>query len=181
LALMEVTTALSAGDTTRLEYRRGSNRRTVSLVLEQMQPEIATLAPTEAGEFMRTSPGMVETVLPRTWEPQPFGVETMVDGPYNGQMFLRTRVVADLELAPMNEGLGQYFGTTTGVLVISVPQGSRLNLRNGDVVQAVDGRKVVSPNQFFRILRSYDGEERFRFEVIRMKRREVVTAKLAND
>ena len=87
--------------------------------------------------------------------------------------------MARLELAPMNPGLGQYFGVTTGVLVINIPEGSQLNLRSGDVVTMVDGRRVSSPNQFFRILRSYDGDERFRFEIVRMKRRETVTASIA--
>ena len=80
----------------------------------------------------------------------------------------------------MNPGLGQYFGVTTGVLVISAPEGTTLNLKSGDVVTLVDGRRVSSPNQFFRVIRSYEPGEQFRFEIVRMKRRETVTASIAD-
>jgi ABC-2 type transport system permease protein len=100
---------------------------------------------------------------------------------YQGErkLFLPFRMVSDLELAPMNPGLGQYFGVTTGVLVINVPERTTLNLRSGDVVTLVDGRRVSNPSQFFRVLFSYEPGEQFRFEIVRMKRRETVTGSLA--
>ena len=85
--------------------------------------------------------------------------------------------LSELELAPLNPDLGQYFGTNDGVLVISAPKSSPLGLKGGDVVLAVDGRKPSSPAGLLRILRSYDGNESFRIDVLRNRKRETVTAK----
>jgi hypothetical protein len=90
-------------------------------------------------------------------------------------MFLMGSSLADLELAPMNPGLGKYFGTSEGILVISIPEGSHLGLRPGDVVQRVDGRVLAGPAHLLRILRSYDADEPIRFEVVRMKKKHTVT------
>jgi S1-C subfamily serine protease len=175
LTLLELASTLSAGDTARMEFRRGAHRRNATMVLEP------------ASEYTMFSPSITDG-MPRT----PFsgrkmelrqeyvGPEMAIIGSGEAPEFFQPfRAMARLELAPMNPGLGQYFGVTTGVLVINIPEGSQLNLRSGDVVTMVDGRRVSSPNQFFRILRSYDGDERFRFEIVRMKRRETVTASIA--
>ncbi|MDH5316378.1 MAG: PDZ domain-containing protein, partial [Gemmatimonadota bacterium] len=70
------------------------------------------------------------------------------------------------------------FGTTDGVLVIRVPEGSALGLKGGDVILTVDGRKPSSPASLMRILRSYEGDETIKLEIIRQKKRETVTGKL---
>jgi S1-C subfamily serine protease len=88
--------------------------------------------------------------------------------------------LADLELAPLNPDLGQYFGTSEGVLVINVPQNSRLNLKGGDVVVAVDGRKTAGPSHLLRILRSYDTGEPFKLEIFRNRKRSTMTARLGD-
>jgi S1-C subfamily serine protease len=59
--------------------------------------------------------------------------------------------------------------------VISVPKGSPLGLRGGDVVQAVDGRKASSPAQLLRILRSYDAGDTLKLDVLRNRKRDTVT------
>jgi S1-C subfamily serine protease len=84
----------------------------------------------------------------------------------------------DLELAPINADLGQYFGTTEGVLVISVPKESTLGLKSGDVILAVDGRKPSGPASLHRILRSYESGDSFKLEILRNKSRMTVTGKL---
>jgi S1-C subfamily serine protease len=165
MALVEVAASLSAGDTARVEYRRGTARGAVSMVLEpELEPSL------EPGPWIGQG-----NLIPD------FASPSGVFGP--GQeppIFFELRAMAELELAPMNPGLGPYFGVTTGVLVIRAPERTTLNLKSGDVVTLVDGRRVSSPNQFFRVLRSYEPGERFRFEIVRMKRRETVTASLAD-
>ena len=42
---------------------------------------------------------------------------------------------------------------------ISVPKGSTLGLKGGDVVLQIDGRKPSNTSQVHRILRSYDAGE----------------------
>ena len=86
--------------------------------------------------------------------------------------------MGDLELAPLNPELGQYFGTTEGVLVIRAPKDKSLGLRGGDVVQAVDGRKPAGPAHLLRILRSYERGETFKLDILRNRKRETVTARL---
>jgi S1-C subfamily serine protease len=86
--------------------------------------------------------------------------------------------LAHLELAPINPDLGQYFGVTSGILVISVPQDASLALKGGDVVLAVDGRKPESPSHLLRILRSYEDGETIKVDVLRNRKRQTVTGRL---
>jgi S1-C subfamily serine protease len=109
--------------------------------------------------------------------PMPAG-DFMDLGPGDRFEFLVGSPLGDLELAPLNSDLGQYFGTTEGVLVIRAPKDGTLGLRGGDVVQAVDGRKPAGPSHLMRILRSYDRGETFKLDILRNRKRETVTARL---
>jgi hypothetical protein len=169
LALIDVTAPMAAGDTARLEYRRGSSRRTANIVL-------APVSDFEPGQFGPTLGN--EPFFTDRWD-QVIPSGEGLPGEGGPRLFLPFRTVSQLELAPMNAGLGQYFGVTTGVLVINAPEGTPLNLKSGDVVTLVDGRRVSNPSQFFRVLFSYEPGEQFRFEIVRMKRRETVTGSLA--
>ena len=97
---------------------------------------------------------------------------------FGGMPFLYGSPLADLELAPLNPDLGQYFGTDTGVLVISVPDGSRLGFKGGDVVLAVDGRKAERPSHLLRILRSYGDTESFKADVLRNRKRVTIEGRM---
>lgn len=89
------------------------------------------------------------------------------------------RSFANIELAPVNPKLGEYFGTSTGVLVVDVPaKGNTMGLVAGDVITAVDGREVTSPSGLARILRSYDKDESFTLKVIRNKQSRSVVSTL---
>ncbi len=80
----------------------------------------------------------------------------------------------DLQLVSVNPALGEYFGTDGGVLVVSVPEDSELNLEAGDVILAIDGRDVSSPSHAMRILRSYEPEEEISFRIMREKKERTV-------
>ena len=172
LALLEVAVSLTAGDTARLELRRGANRRMANVVL-------APVSDFEPGRFGPVPFGNEPPMMDRNWDQvlQP-SIEMFGPGE-DRQFFMPFRMISDLELAPMNPGLGQYFGVTTGVLVINVPERTTLNLKSGDVVTYIDGRSISNPNQFFRAIFSYQPGEQFRFQIVRMKRRETVTGSLA--
>ena len=61
-------------------------------------------------------------------------------------LFMMGTPLEDLELAPLNRDLGRYFGTSEGILVINVPEESRLGLKAGDVVlRWMGGRRSVRP------------------------------------
>jgi S1-C subfamily serine protease len=96
----------------------------------------------------------------------------------NNSFFLAGSPLADLELAPLNPDLGRYFGATEGILVISIPKDSDLNLRGGDVVLAVDGRRPAGPSHLLRILRSYERGETFKLDILRNGKRETVSGQV---
>lgn len=173
MALIEMASQLKAGDTARIEYRRGRDTRRVSLVLEKMP--VTFEGPVLGRTPYRNPPrGFDEPEMFFSYDDSPF---FNMNTPGGNIMMLRTRVM-ELELAPMNPGLGQYFGVADGVLVISVPENNQLNLRAGDVVLAVDGRKMANPGIMFRALSSYEAGEQLVFDVMRMKRRQSVTGKM---
>jgi S1-C subfamily serine protease len=76
----------------------------------------------------------------------------------------------DLELVEVNEGLGKYFGTDSGVLVVSAPESDVLQLQDGDVIRSIDGREPTSVKHAMRILGSYQPGEKLKLEIMRDKR-----------
>jgi S1-C subfamily serine protease len=102
--------------------------------------------------------------------------EVHVSGPQTFALQLGARWPG-LELVSLSPGLGEYFGAEEGVLVVSVPEDSELNLVDGDVIRAIDGRKVKSPSHAMRILRSYKADEEVTFDILRKQRSMSVTGK----
>jgi S1-C subfamily serine protease len=163
LKLIELAARLEPNDTVQVEYLRGKDRKTVSVVTEG-EPDY--FAERDGRPFrMELGPGIARGgVMERFDFPRDF----MAGGP-----------LADLELAPLNSDLGTYFGATDGVLVISAPKDGKLGLKGGDVVLAVDGRKPTGPAHLIKILRSYDRNETFKIDILRNRKRETVSASLA--
>ena len=77
----------------------------------------------------------------------------------------------ELELTDMNEGLGRYFGTSDGVLVVEVDEDSDLGLRAGDVLLSIDGREVRDARHVRSIIQSYRPDEEISMQVMRDNRR----------
>ena len=61
----------------------------------------------------------------------------------------------ELELAEISPGLGRYFGTEHGVLVLKAPSSFGDALKDGDVILSIGGREPESVSHALRILRSY--------------------------
>jgi S1-C subfamily serine protease len=169
LRLIELAAELEPDDTIAIELRRGKEKKTVSVVTAD-EPTV----------MFRGRPGGREFAF----RYRPDGSGRMFDeGDFEGRFggveaFLYGSPLAELELAPLNPDLGQYFGATSGVLVISVPKESELGLKGGDVLLTVDGRKPEGPSHLLRILRSYEEGETFKVEVLRNRKRETVTGRL---
>jgi S1-C subfamily serine protease len=171
LRLIELAARLQPADTVPIEFLRGKDRKTVSVITEK-EPEM--------GEDYGGRPFTMRFLRPgmdRDHMPLPAG-DFMDIGPGDRFEFLAGSPLGDLELAPLNSDLGQYFGTTDGVLVIRASKDTSLGLKGGDVVQAVDGRKPASPTHLMRILRSYERGETFKLDILRNRKRQTVTAKL---
>jgi S1-C subfamily serine protease len=82
-----------------------------------------------------------------------------------------SRSLRPLQLVPMTPGLGKYFGTDTGLLVVRAPSTAGVGLEEGDVLLNIDGRVPESPRHALRILGSYQPGEKVRLEVLRMRKR----------
>jgi membrane-associated protease RseP (regulator of RpoE activity) len=173
LKLIELAARLEPNDTVPVEFLRGKERKTVSVITEG-EPDLFTERGVDGRRFMVHVPG------PGDHEgPMPGDFMDRFDFPPAGRDFFAGGPLADLELAPLNSDLGQYFGTEEGVLVVSAPKDAKLGLKGGDVVMAVDGRKPTGPSHLMRILRSYERGETFKMDILRNKKRETVNAQLA--
>lgn len=75
------------------------------------------------------------------------------------------------ELVGVSPGLGKYFGTTEGLLVVRAPRDQRLQLQDGDVILDIDGRVPRSVGHAYEILNSYHAGEKLKLHVIRQQRR----------
>lgn len=181
MALTLLAAGLKAGDTVAIEFRRGKQLKNASVVAGDEPAYTAWTTPDgglgyafedRAGDFTLRFEGESIGLLSDTMR---YKERRRIPPP---MLFMMGTPLEDLELAPLNRDLGRYFGTSEGILVINVPEESRLGLKAGDVVLSVDGRAPLSPPHLLRILRSYEAGEPVRFEIMRMKKRETVTGSL---
>lgn len=150
---------LEAGDTARVEYRRGDATRTATIVAEERPwADVADIRGMEM--FPRR---MMEL------ERMPRDFHFMFGEP------------GGLELAEMNPGLGEYFGVNEGVLVLDSPRDSTLGLKAGDVIRSIDGRKPQDAAHARRILASYAEGETVKLEVTRQRRSTTVSWKVPGE
>jgi hypothetical protein len=87
----------------------------------------------------------------------------------------------DMELVELNEGLGRYFGTDTGLLVVNAPSAEAFKLQDGDVIMSIDDREPTSIGHAMRILGSYQPGEELELKIMRDKRRQTLKIELPDD
>lgn len=87
----------------------------------------------------------------------------------------------DMEMVSLTEELGRYFGADKGLLVVRAPEEESLKLRDGDVIQSIDGREPHSVSHAMRILASYQGGETLEIEIMRDKKRETLEIEMPDD
>jgi S1-C subfamily serine protease len=174
LRLIEFSARLAPNDTVALQLRRGRSVRNVRLVTEPQRTVTYWRQPIAgSNEQMAVELQQRYEVL-KSVEP----MITQRDEPLTGTFYDRWPLAA-LQLAPLNAELGQYFGISDGILVISVPRSSGLRLRGGDVILRVDGRTPASPVHLLRILQSYDSAEQVRLDIVRNRKRETIEGTLS--
>lgn len=159
--LLEAARRVEPGDTVKLEYRRGRETKTVTMVAQDRWSLYF-----EGPDFAMTVPTPDITVL------------RDIEGSMRDAMALagvRGGAWAAMELVMLNPDLGEYFGTREGVLVVKAPADTSLGLRSGDVILSVAGRKPTSTAHLMRILRSYEPGETVSLEVMRRQRRTTLT------
>lgn len=99
-------------------------------------------------------------------------------GPWSVGPMIISGPLADMELARLTPGLGRYFGTDSGVLVVRAPPDGGLGLQDGDVILSIAGRKPIDSSHVIRILGSYDPGEKIPLEVMRQHHKISVAATL---
>ena len=89
--------------------------------------------------------------------------------------------LGDLELVELNEGLGRYFGTDKGLLVVTAPKSDAFDLQDGDVIQSIDGREPKDVRHAMRILSSYQSGEKLELGIMRDKKKVTIDVEIPAD
>lgn len=163
LRLLRFAARLDPGDTVRLEVRRDGRPMTFTFQAEESDMDV----------MVRRMPPGIREMLPG----MTFG------GGFPGEGSMRVMIsgadgLDDLELVRINPGLGEYFGTTEGLLVVNVGEDTTLGLRAGDVILSIGGRRPTTPVHAMRILSTYDARESVSFDVMRQRRRATVSGRM---
>jgi S1-C subfamily serine protease len=159
MKLLELARALEPGDTVRIEFRRGNDTKSATLVAEDLGwGGVVRGGPVFALPDIREIPEMEDARRSVELAFGPWG------SPWSG-----------VEFVTLGPELGEYFGVREGLLVVKVRADSAMPLKPGDVILSIDGRKPSSASHALRILRSYEASETVRLEIQRKQRRETVT------
>jgi hypothetical protein len=167
MKLLELARALEPGDTVRLEYRRGNDTKTATVVAQDLGWSGFARIP------MPGLQGRIEIPDVRVFtEP----------GELMGRGALEAVTIAglgspwgNLEMVTLDPDLGEYFGVREGILVVKAKGDTTLPLKSGDVILAIDGRAPTSVSHALRILRSYEAGEQVKIDVQRKQRRQTIT------
>jgi len=161
--LIRIKDDLEEGDTLHVEYRRGATSHSADIEVRYLDNFSVSFR--NYDRALRLAEPAIEVLQDGrgTWD-----IATV----FAGQLSLLGML--DVELIELNPELGWYFGVDEGLLIVRAPDDdNELDLRTGDVIVSVDGRRPASQSQLMRILRSYeDGET---MEITLMRQREEMT------
>lgn len=144
------------GDELTIEYLRNGNVGNVDL-----KPRIST---TQAFAWSSDGPGMHIEKIPGM-------PEVVREFRFDGRFPWADSGLGAMELVKLNEGLGKYFGTNSGLLVVSAPESDAFELEDGDVIQSIDGRVPKDVRQALRILGTYEAGDSVQLGIMREKRK----------
>lgn len=161
MKLLELARALEPGDTVRLEYRRGNDTKSVTLVAEDLG----------VGGMVRGMGPMLAPMPELRFMPEMEDARRSIEMAFGGI----GSPWGGVEFLILEPELGEYFGVREGLLVVKVRSDSAMPLKPGDVILGIDGRKPTSPSHALRILRSYEAGETVKLDIQRKQRRETVT------
>lgn len=163
--VLEFMEAVEEGDILDVQYKRDGKTGTVQVEPRKIEMHAFKFPGMPEGfrvPDVQIAPGVVDNMRRFTWR---WG-----GGPFG-----------ELELIELNEGLGKYFGTDSGVLVVSAPKSDTLQLEDGDVIRKIDGREPTSVKHAMRILGSYQPGEKLTLEVMRDKRSRTLEIEIPDD
>ena len=161
--LLDFMAGVEEGDTLDVEYLRDGKVGTV-----EVEPRAA-----EVNVFAFGGPGRKFTMPSVPGIPDGLRQHFVFDWTSDG--------LGDMELVELNEGLGRYFGTDEGLLVVSAPASDSYQLEDGDVIQKIDGRTPNSVRHAMRILGSYQAGEKLELQIMRDKQRKTLAVEIPDD
>lgn len=171
----ELLGGLKEGQQLRLGYAREGKAGQASVTAEPLDrvmvfrtgesPQAEALAFERARAMPLIAPGVEMELARLAAAPCPPGSDKDCSFPALAQAFRWSGV----NLASMNPQLGRYFGTSSGVLVLSGGPGLEA-LESGDVIQRIAGQPVQSPRDAMRALRDQDEGEKVKVEVLRERK-----------
>lgn len=165
--LLELARKLEPGDTVAVEYRRGTDTGKTKLVAR----DVGRMA--FGRNFHFEMPEMPRLRMGPEGMPR---MPLMLEG-RPGEFSFSFRRHGGLDLAELSPELGEYFGAREGLLVLRTPKDSASELRAGDVILTIDGRRPTSEAHAHRILGSYDAGESARLEIMRKQKKMTVSWK----
>lgn len=186
--LLAIAKELEPGQEVDVTYLRNGQERRVTVSAEDLSGRSfdVVVPPFDAERFREQMRGFenlrdmgeLRQFQWRSGEPGDLDVRVFGGGP--GAAFFGGPAMGryGLELVPLNDGLGQYFGTTEGVLVVNVAEDSALELRAGDVILSIAGRAATTPERVRSILGSYGNDEDISIRVRRNGREIEVRGRL---
>jgi hypothetical protein len=164
--LLHIARGLDPGEEVVLDVRRDDERLRLTVVAEST--ELAD------GELMRRfAPGAAVDAAAALAAGQAAAAGSATSPQPFLWAFGGRALWGDLDLAPLDAELGEYFGTEQGLLVLRTPEGDVFGLRAGDVILSIGEREPRDATHALRILKSYDAGETVNLRV--MRRQEPIT------
>lgn len=163
--LFEFMDGVEEGDVLEIDYLRNGNQGTVELAPRKADIQAYAWAPENAQVFVE------RFVKPHKGERFSFDFRFPWAGAWGS-----------MELIELTEGLGRYFGTDSGLLVVTLPKPDAFGLEEGDVIKSIDGREPSDIRHALKILGSYDSGETLELGIMRDKRERTLDVEIpAND
>ena len=153
MTLLKIMKVVEEGDQLDLEYLRDGKVGTVQIE-PRVTPMNAYMWSSDGGNFVM--PDMPDIQI----TPEAIGNFSFSFGGWRGGW-------GDMEVVELTEDLGRYFGTDSGLLVISAPASNAFKLQEGDVIKNIDNREPSSVNHCMRILSSYQPGEKLVLNILR--------------
>lgn len=162
--LLDFMSGVVEGDTLDVEYMRDDRVGKVEVQPKPVSPQVFAFG--GDGMPLPSSPNIV--IAPG-------------DGPRSLAFQWVSNGWGDMELVELNAGLGKYFGTEEGLLVVNAPDAGALQLEDGDVIQRIDGRTPASVRHALRILGSYQAGESLKLDIMRDKKKRTLEVEIPDD
>jgi outer membrane murein-binding lipoprotein Lpp len=135
----------------------------MTVQVEQMRADIERLRSMREAGRVEPAEGEWEIQLHEMSELGHFALE-------DANVWFGLPMAQGLQLAVIDPGLGEYFKTDRGVLVLKARTDNDLQLESGDVILQVGGTEVNSPAEFMRALRDLNSGEELVMDIKRHRK-----------